>query len=172
MRTLALLTLLAATPVIAASQQLSNESRARQLAATFSKHKEIVRDKRGIRIVKYKDVRSEPAILANITEYAGTYRVADLDYEITIRIDSNGTIQAGGRTFELRDAKIEGGLLRATKAYRNGALERFEGVFLRRTVRDDPNDPGITTLGLGVVLTTPVEFAGNTYDKLFYQLQE
>ena len=76
------------------------------------------------------------------------------------------------RTFVLENGKIEGALLTAIKVYRDGATEPFEGVFMTRTERNSPTDPGITTSGLGVVLATPREFAGNTYEKLFYQLQQ
>ena len=40
-----------------------------------------------------------------------------------------------------------------------------------RTDRNSPTDPGVTIFGLGVVLTTPFEVNGLTYDKLFYQLK-
>jgi hypothetical protein len=43
---------------------------------------------------------------------------------------------------------------------------------MTRTERNSPTDPGITTFGLGVVLATPREFAGNTYERLFYQLKQ
>ena len=56
--------------------------------------------------------------------------------------------------------------------FRNGTSEKFEAVFLTRTDRDSPNDLGTTVYGLGVVLHTPVELNGNTYDKLFYRLTQ
>ena len=58
-----------------------------------------------------------------------------------------------------------------TKVYSDGAREKFEGSFLNRTDRNSPTDPGVTIFGLGVVLTTPFEVNGLTYDKLFYQLK-
>jgi len=36
-------------------------------------------------------------------------------------------------------------------------------------VRNSPTDAGVTTFGLGVVLHTPLELNGVTYEKLFYQ---
>ena len=65
----------------------------------------------------------------------------------------------------------DGALLTATKVYSDGAREKFEGSFLNRTDRNSPTDPGVTIFGLGVVLTTPFEVNGLTYDKLFYQLK-
>ena len=179
MRTVALVTLLAACPAIAAPQQSSSQSRAQQVAAAFSKQKHLVVEKHGVRKEKYKDVRSEPIIKQDITEYSGVYQVADWGDVIDLRIGSDGTIQADGhdsdppcRAFVLQNGKIEGAVLTAIKVYRDGETEPFEGVFMTRTERDSPNDPGITTSGLGVVLATPREFAGNTYEKLFYQLKQ
>jgi hypothetical protein len=177
-RTLALATLLAACPAIIASQQLSR-SRAQELAAQFTKHKQMTVEKRGVSKAKYKDVRTEPLVQSDLTAYSGVYRVLDLGDVINLRVGTDGQIDADGhdsdqpdRTFVLQNGKIAGAVLTATKLYRDGATEPFEGVFMRRTERESPTDPGFTTTGLGVMLYTPREFAGNTYDKLFYQLQE
>lgn len=177
-RILAVAALLAASPALLVSQQLSTPSRAQQVAAAFSKQKHVVAEKHGVRKEKYKDVRTEPVVKQDITAYSGVYRVADLGDVIDLRIGSDGRIQSTGhdsnqpsRTFTLESGKIAGAVLTATKVYRDGATERFEGVFMTRTERNAPADPGITTVGLGVLLATPREFGGNTYDKLFYQLQ-
>ena len=178
MPTTALVTLLAACTSIAAAQQLSSQSRAQQLAAAFTKQKHVVAEKHGVRKEKYKDVRSEPVIKQDITEYSGVYQVVDFGDLIQLRVGSDGRIQADGhdadqasRTFVLQNGRIEGAVLTAIKVYRDGATEPFEGVFMTRTERNAPTDPGITTFGLGVVLATPREVAGNTYDKLFYQMK-
>ena len=177
MRTLAIVALLAAYPAVAAPQQPSSPSRAQQLAAAFTKQKHVVAEKRGVRREKYKDVRSEPVVKQDITEYSGVYQV-DFGDRIDLRIGSDGRIQATGhdsdrpsRTFVLENAKITGAVLTAIKVYRDGGTEPFEGVFMTRTERTAPTDPGITTFGLGVVLATPREFAGNTFERLFYQLK-
>jgi len=178
MRTVALLTLLVTYPAIAAPQQTSSPSRAQQLAAAFTKQKHVVSEKRGVRREKYKDVRSEPVVKQDITEYAGVYQVIDFGDVIDLRIGRDGRIQADGhdsdqpsRAFVLQSARIEGAVLTATKVYRDGSTEPFEGVFMTRTERNAPTDPGITTFGLGVVLATPREFEGNTFERLFYQLK-
>ena len=179
MQTLALVMLLIACPAIALPQQLANQSRAQEVAAAFSKQKHVVAEKHGARKEKYKDVRSEPLVKQDITAYAGVYRVADFGDEIDLRMGSDGTIQATGydsdhpaHTFVLEHGKIAGAVLTGVKVYRDGAHERFEGVFMTRTERNSPGDPGITTTGLGVLLATPRAFGGNTYDKLLYRLKE
>lgn len=176
MRTVTLVALLAACPAIAAPQA-PGQSRAQQIAAAFSKQKHVVAEKHGVRREKYKDVRSAPIVHQNIAAYAGFY-AADLGDVIDLRIGRDGRIQATGqdaerstRPFVLENASIDGGVLIATKRYRDGASEPFEGVFMTRTERNAPTDPGSTVVGLGVVLATPRQVGGNTYDKLFYQLQ-
>jgi len=86
-----------------------------------------------------------------------------MGYRITIQVGTDGTISAYRDNSKLENARIDGAVLTA---------KGFEGVFLTRTDRDSPSDPGTVMYGLGVVLRTPIEFNGNTYDKLFYQLKQ
>lgn len=176
MRTFVLIVLLIACGIGAVSQQLSGQTRAQELATAFNKNKHVVKEKYGVRREKYKDVRSEPAIKQNIAEYSGAYEVTELGYVINVQVGSDGRVQASGsdkgRTFTLENARIDGALLTASKVYQDGAREKFEGVFLNRTDRNSPTDPGVTIFGLGVVLNTPFEANGNTYEKLFYGLKQ
>ena len=175
MRTFVVIVLSVACAASIVSQQLSSQTKAREIAAAFTKNKHAVKEKFGVRVEKYKDVRSEPAVKSNLSEYSGVYEVHDLGYVIRVQVGNDGRIQANGsensRTFTLENAKIDGALLTATKVYSDGTRERFEGSFLNRTDRNSPTDPGVTIFGLGVVLTTPFEVNGLTYDKLFYQLK-
>ena len=175
MRTFVVFVLSVACAAGVIAQQLSSQTKAREIAAAFTKNKHAVKEKFGVRVEKYKDVRSEPAVKSNISDYSGVYEVSDLGYVINVQVGSDGRIQASGsensRTFKLENAKIDGALLTATKVYSDGAREKFEGSFLNRTDRNSPTDPGVTIFGLGVVLTTPFEVNGLTYDKLFYQLK-
>jgi hypothetical protein len=176
MRTFVVIVLLIACGVGAVAQQLSGQTRAQELATAFNKNKHVVKEKYGVRTEKYKDVRSEPAVKQNIAEYSGVYEVPYLDYAIKVQVGSDGKVHASGsergRTFTLENARIDGALLTASKVYQDGATEKFEGVFLNRTDRNSPNDPGVTIFGLGVVLATPFEANGLTYDKLFYGLKQ
>lgn len=178
MRTCIVIALFVVCAVTALSQQLSSQTRAQAIAEAFTKHKNVTKEKHGARMEKYKDVRSEPLVKQNIADYSGVYEVADVGYRIDIRVGADGTVQADGqenrpqaRTFRLENAKIDGALLTAAKIYQDGATEAFEGVFLKRTSRNSPTDPGATIVGLGVVLSAPFELNGLTYDKLFYQLK-
>jgi hypothetical protein len=75
------------------------------------------------------------------------------------------------RQFVLRDARVEGALLIGKKVYTDGAVEKFEGVFIKRTVLNSPTDGGVSSFGLGVV-GRQIVIGGLTLDKLFYQLKE
>jgi hypothetical protein len=176
MRTFVVIALLVACAVTAFTQEVSSQTRAQTLAAAFNKHKQAVKEKYGVRMDKYKDVRSEPLVRQNIADYSGVYELSDLGFVINVQVGSDGKVQANGydktRTFTLENARIEGALLTASKVYQDGAKEKFEGVFLSRTDRNSPTDPGVTMLGLGVIPTSPIEAHGLTYDKLFYQFKQ
>ena len=175
MRTFVVIALLVVCAANGYPQQFSSQTKAREIAAAFTKNKHVVKEKYGVRMEKYKDVRSEPAVKSNISDYTGAYEVLDLSFVINVQVGNDGRIQANGsersRTFTLQNAKLEGALLTATKVYQDGARERFEGAFLNRTDRNSPTDPGVTIFGLGVIPAAPFEANGLTYDKLFYQLK-
>ena len=176
MRTYVVFALLVVCAVNAFSQQVSTQTRAQTLAAAFNKHKQAVKEKYGVRREKYKDVRSEPLVRQNIADYSGVYELSDLGYVINVRVGSDGRVQANGfdktRAFTLENARIEGALLTVSKVYQDGATEKFEGVFLSRTDRNNPTDPGVTISGLGVIPMTSIEAHGLTYEKLFYTLKQ
>jgi len=163
----------------AQTQSASASSRTRQIAALFAKSKHVVKEKRGVRVEKYKRVSVEPVIAANPAIFSGAYRTSDADYVIRLRIESDGNVEGSGtdpldfdsrisRPFTLVDGRVRGALLTATKLYRDGKREPVEGVFMERTSFDSPQDPGIKTFGLGV-LTKPMQIGGNIIDRLFYE---
>ncbi|HEY6195605.1 MAG TPA: hypothetical protein VI504_11245 [Candidatus Eisenbacteria bacterium] len=176
MRTLVLIVFLLAGSASSLAAQPSRHTRAQEIAASFNKYKNVVKEKRGSRKHVYKDVRSEPDLKANLRDYSGTYEVPDLGLGIVIRVDRDGGTQGEGYetgqpspTFTLENATVRDGVLSATRRLRDGTAEKLEGVFMTRTERKSPTDGGITTSGLGVVLGSPVERDGITYERLFYQ---
>jgi hypothetical protein len=177
MRTLVLIGLLVGSCVSAVAQQLYSQTKAQVIAATFTKHKNVVKVKHGVRTEKYKDVHAEPVVKQNASDYAGQYEAQGLGYVINIQVSNDGRIQANGyeqggsRAFKLENAKIDGALLTASKVYQDGTTDKFEGVFLNRTERNSPTAPADTMFGLGVVLNAPVEINGITYQRMFYQLR-
>ena len=164
----------------AASPQTNAAERARQLAAQMSKTKHAIKEKRGVRVEKFKEIRSEPAVRSDPREYAGDYE-ADMGFRLSLTVGAGGRVEGSGtdtsfedgrraRPFKLRDARVEGALLTGTKVFDDGSTEWLEGVFINRTDRNDPQDPGTTAFGLGVVYEPPrPRDEGYTFNRLFYQ---
>jgi hypothetical protein len=168
------------SPSLPNARAFDAQQRAQEMALLFNKTKHKVKEKRGLRIEVYVEVRSEPVVRSNAAEYAGAYEALGA-YPFHLQVSANGRIEASGtepgpqqtRQFTLRDAKIEGALLTGTKVYTDGATEKFEAVFINRTVRNSQTDDGATTFGLGVVYDPPKISSdfGFTLDKLFYELK-
>jgi len=169
----------------ASSQTLASASDAQTktqaIVASFNKFKHVTKEKHGIRKEKYKKVESEPVVKTNPEDYSGTYEIPDLGFAMHLRVDYTGKVEGGGyeplmqdpavrRTFTLRNGKIEGALLTATKVYAGGSTEKLEGVFINRTSFESPTDKGVTTFGLGTV-GRPIDVSGLTLDRLFYELK-
>jgi hypothetical protein len=161
-----------------AAGQSSAGQRAAELAARFSKSKHEVKEKRGVRVEKFKEVRSEPAQRPSAADYSGEYAAyLDLEYSLSIKIAADGGVEASGYepspggpcAFTLRGGRVSGALLTGTKVYADGSTEKFEGVFINRTERDNPSDVGRTEFGLGVVFDSPKVTEGLSVEKLFYR---
>ena len=133
------------------------------LVAALAKTKYKKKEKKNISIEIYIDIRSEAVVKNNPVEYSGVY-VSD-GYRLDLRVNSNGSAEGSGydliggvsskRNFTLRDARVEGALLTATKVYEGGAAEPFEAVFNNRTVTTGKNPNQIenreTIYGLGFI---------------------
>jgi len=153
-------------------------ARARELAARFDKDKHKVKEKRGIRVEVFVQMRGEPAPRANPADYTGTYE-SEPDCPLSLRVSAGGSAEgtgyepspSGPRRFALRDGRVDGAVLAATKVYEDGSTERFEGVFLNLNVRDDRADRGETRFGLGEVFDPPKTVGGVELSKLFYALK-
>jgi hypothetical protein len=164
-----------------AAASMAAQARSQAIAASFSKFKSISKEKHGVTKAKYLKVESQPAVKANPEDYSGTYEVPDLGFAIRLRVDHSGKVEGTGyepivdpavrRMFTLRDGRIEGALITATKVYANGKSDRLEGVFIDRMTFESPTDKGVTKFGLGVI-GKPVEVSGMTLDKLFFEFAE
>ena len=166
-------------PANAIAQDSYTQKRSQEIAASFSKEKQGVKDKHGVRSEKYKRVVSELALKQDVTAYSGEYEVPGFGHFLTIEVARDGSVKATGteprngatRSFRLEGGKISGAMLTATKVYDDGATEKFEGAFINRTDYISPADGGSRAFGLGVV-GIPAELAGVTVDRLFFQLKE
>ncbi|HEV7890961.1 MAG TPA: hypothetical protein VGP08_09990 [Pyrinomonadaceae bacterium] len=154
-------------------------ARARELAAAFSKSKHVVKERHGIRVEKFREIRSEPAPKTDARLYSGEYE-AD-NGALSLRVYADSRAEADGtepaedftrtRKFKLVNARVEGALLTGTKVYEDGSSEAFEGVFINRTDRNSPDDPGTTAFGLGVLFDPPKSVGGLAMGRLFYALK-
>jgi hypothetical protein len=168
---------------VASSQQAgmaASELRTQTIVASFNKSKHVVKEKRGVRKEKYLDVRSVPAVKQNPADYSGAYDdLSGMGFSLTLRVNPNGLVEGSGyeplngepavsRRFTLRNGRIAGALITATKVYGNGSTEPLEGVFINKTVFESPTDKGVTAFGLGVV-GRGLQINGLNVDKIFYQ---
>jgi hypothetical protein len=152
------------------------QSRTRAIAASFTKFKNVSKEKHGVKKEKYLRVETEPVVRVNPADYSGVYEVPGMAFGLNLSVDRNGLVTGSGyeplndnvrRSFTLRNGRIQGALLTATKVYAGGESERLEGAFMNRTSFDSPNATGVTVFGLGTIGKTVV-VSGNTFDKLFY----
>lgn len=151
--------------------------RTRTIVASFSKFKNVSKTRRGITKAKYLKVESEAAIKANPAEYSGVYEVPGIAFALNLTVDANGVVTGTGyeplteavrRTFTLRNGRIQGALLTATKVYSGGGSEKLEGAFMNRTSFDSPTAAGVTVFGLGT-LGRQIEVSGMTTNRFFYE---
>jgi len=134
-----------------------------ELVAALAKTKYKKKEKKNISIEIYIDIKSEAVVKSNIQDYSGVYE-ADSDYRLELRVSADGKIEGNGfdrdsnskkQNFTLKDARIEGALLTATKVFENGETVKFEAVFNNRTVTQGKNPNEIdrreTKFGLGFI---------------------
>lgn len=172
----------ASAPAQQALSSAAAQTRTKAIAASFNKNKHVVKNKRGVRMEKYKRVTSEPVVKDNPQDYSGVYEVPDLGFAVQLRVNRDGSVEGTGyepagpdlsvrRSFTLRNGTIDGALLTATQVYANGTQNRFEGAFMNRTSFDSPADKGFTVFGIGVI-GRQITVAGNTFDRFFYELKQ
>ena len=75
-----------------------------------------------------------------------------------------------GRTFELRDGRVDRSHLRANEAFPDGTTDRWKESSSPRRIEDDvPGHHSITlAFGLGVT-SVNFTFGCTTFDRLFYE---
>ena len=136
-------------------------SRARELAAALDKTKYKKKEKPMVTVEFYIDIKNE-AVVRDAASYAGNYASEDSEYNLSLQVNG-GTVSGTGRdwrnenrlSFTLKDAFISGALLTGTKVYDNGEQQKFEAVFVNRTVSNGKNANEITSqdtkFGLGFI---------------------
>lgn len=115
---------------------------------------------------KQKEKRFEPVVRQESGDYAGRY-VGMQDYylEITSGADGNLSIisQEGKRRATLRDVRLDGAHLTATRVYTDGTTKEFEATFVNRILNGD------SRFGI-MVENLEVQFEDLTFNRIFYRL--
>ena len=159
----------------AGARRQDSGARARELAAYFNKDKHKVKQKRGVRLEVFLEMRGEPAALPDAAEYTGAYE-SEPGYPFELRVAADGAAEGrgaepsagGARRFTLRGARVSGAVLTGTKVYEDGGTERIEAVFINLTARHAPGEAGTKSFGLGVVYDPPKAGDGYVISRLFY----
>jgi hypothetical protein len=141
-----------------------------EMLARFNKVKEKSKHRHGMVIERYIRVQSELA-----PARSGSYEATDYGRTLTLDVQAGRMTGRGaddGRAFELRDGRIDGSHVTATKQFRDGTTEPVEGIFINRrriegrTAREITSDH--TSFGFGVT-SVDFQFGGSTVDRLFYE---
>ncbi len=142
-----------------------------EMLARFNKVKEKSKHRNGVTMEKYINVHSELA-----PSRSGRYEADGFGRTLTIDVHAGGAVTGRGaeegRAFELRDGRVDGSRLTATKSFADGTTEPLEGIFINlrriegKTPREITSDR--TTFGLGVT-SVNFTFGGQTFDRLFYE---
>jgi hypothetical protein len=152
--------------------------RTRELTASLDKTKYKKKEKANISIEIYVEIRNE-AVARNPSEYAGTYRSEAGEYVLDLSVNGNAASGSGHdiindqrSSFTLKDATINGALLSGTKVYDNGEQQKFEAVFVNRTVATGTNANSInsrdTKFGLGFIQTNS-QASQNSTSRVFLE---
>lgn len=136
--------------------------RTHSLVAALDKTKYKKKEKGLVKVEVYVDVKNSAAI-RNPADYSGVYESSG--YRLDLHVDASGAAAGSGydsldrddarANFTLRDARVQGALLIATKVFDNGETQNFEAVFVNRTVAAGTSPDNITDrqsdFGLGFI---------------------
>src|SRR5215203_987301 len=139
------------------------QARTDSLIAALAKTKYKKKERGNVSIEIYINIKSEAVLKANPQEYSGVYQTEG--YRLDLRVGADGKAEGSGYdsrfvdaqkvNFKLKDARVEGALLTATKVFDNGETEKLEAVFNNRTVVTGKNPSEIenreTLYGIGFV---------------------
>ena len=116
---------------------------------------------------KHKEKRFEAVVRADARDYAGRYVGIDDSYVLEVGAEADGrlkiTSREGARRAELRDVRLDGARITATKVYEDGSTAKFEGLFADRVLNGERRF-GVVVSGLDIKLD------GMTINRTFYRL--
>ena len=150
------------------AQDQRGGERASELAAALDKTKYKKKEKHGVTTEFYLDIKNklrQPA--GGPGEFSGRYVCDSGENKLDLKVSADGTATGSGwdtdmndnkpLAFTLRDARVDGSLLRATKVFDDGKTEALEAVFVDRTTSSGKNAKTIeeakVEFGLGYVMS-------------------
>jgi len=137
--------------------------RTRDLVASLDKTKYKKKEKANVSVEVYVDIKNTAAAKATPADYSGVYDADGYRLQLEVAVDGSATgsgfdtlVDSGKSVdFTLRNARVDGALLTATKVYEGGREESFEAVFVNRTSRTGRNANDVATtdtkFGLGFI---------------------
>jgi hypothetical protein len=143
----------------------TSEQKTQDLVTALSKTKYKKKEKKNFTFELYLDIKSEAVVKNNVQDYAGVYQSSDANCRLELRVSTDGKIEGSGydsdfdssqkQNFTLKNARIEGALLTATKVYASGETKKLEAVFNNRITTEGKNPNEInsrtTKYGLGFI---------------------
>jgi hypothetical protein len=145
------------------SAQSAPDQRTQDLVASLDKTKYKKKDKGLVSVEVFADIKNRAVVKNDPSEYSGRYLADDYELDLSVNRDGSATgtgydssVSGSGRTnFTLRNARVSGALLTATKVYDSGVEIPFEAVFVDRTSVSGKNPNDIsdrsTAFGIGFV---------------------
>lgn len=137
--------------------------RTSEIVAALDKTKYKKKEKKGIKVEVYVDIRNEAALKRNAADYSGVYRDPNFGCRLELKVSADGTAEGSGyegddshgQNYTLTGARVNGALLTATKVLANGETRKFEAVFVNRISKSGTNpnsiDTTVNSYGLGYV---------------------
>ena len=117
---------------------------------------------------KKKEKRFEPVVKQDARGYAGRYVGVEDSYVLDVRADADGRLSAtlleDGREVRLRDVRLAGARLTATKVFADDSTAPFAGLFADRVLNGERSS--------GIMVDGPVKVTeGVTLNRIFYTLR-
>ncbi|MGA9996209.1 MAG: hypothetical protein WBP93_12395 [Pyrinomonadaceae bacterium] len=117
---------------------------------------------------KTKDKHFEPVVKENVRDYAGKYVGIESSYSLEIQAGADGrliiNVYENGRKALLKDIRVDGAKLTATKVFEDGTNGKFEGEFVNRVLNGQT--------AFGIIVESNIHIADDvTLSRLFYRRQ-
>src|SRR5258706_10969356 len=84
-------------PMNVFAQGADPQKKVQELLAALNRREHRIVERRGVRVEKYLEIRSEPVVKGDVRDYSGRYLVPDIGYSIEIKVGSDARVEGAGR---------------------------------------------------------------------------